>query len=152
MALGAKTIFDAIQSHALASGLFARVNTHEPKSAPTGGPHMAVYVSEVRPYALASGLAATSALIVLMGRIYLPMISEPQDMIDPTITAAVDTIMEDLSGDFSLGDNAMAVDLLGMSGENLGARAGYITIDQTVFRSMDITIPVIIADAFTQAA
>ena len=87
-----------------------------------------------------------------MTRIYLPMIQEPQDKIDPTIVAAVDTLLEDFSGDFTLGGNARNIDLLGQTGEALSARAGYITIDQTVFRSMDITIPIIVNDVFTQAA
>ncbi len=150
MSLGAQTIFDALQSHAQATGLFAKVNTVEPKAAPVGGPHMALYVVAIKPAGGLSGLASTSAVVLIMGRIYIPFLQEPADAIDPSITAATDQIMEDLSSDFQLGGAAFAVDLLGMAGQPLEARAGYITVDKTSFRSMDITIPVIIADAFTQ--
>ncbi|KKL71856.1 hypothetical protein LCGC14_2090690, partial [marine sediment metagenome] len=44
------------------------------------------------------------------------------------------------------------VDLLGMAGEPLRARAGYITQDKTLYRVMDITLPLLIANAWVQAA
>lgn len=152
MAFGAQTLFNAIESHARASGLFDSVNTHEPKSAPGGNLHCAIYVSTMAPVAIGSGLAATTGVLTIMARIYLPMIQEPQDKIDPTIAAATDTLMVALSGDFTLGGNARNIDLLGQTGGSLSAQAGYITIDQTTFRSMDITIPIIVNDVFTQAA
>ncbi len=148
---GAQTLFNKIESHAKGSGLFDSVNTHEPKSAPGGKLHCAIYVTGLRPMPLGSGLASTTGVVTLIARIYLPMIQEPQDKIDPTIVAAADTLMSKYSGDFSLGSSARNIDLLGSTGESLEARAGYITIDQTVFRSMDITIPIIVNDVYTQA-
>ena len=151
MAFASQTIFNAIESHARTSGLFDSVNTHEPKSAPGGDLHCAIYVSTLRPMPAGSGLAATTGVMTVMARIYLDMVRDPQDKIDPVIIAAADTLMEDFSGDFTLGANARNIDLLGQTGEFLEARAGYITIDQTIFRSMDITIPIIVNDVFTQA-
>ena len=150
MAFGAQTLFNAIESHAKASALFDSVNTFEPKSAPGGNLHCAIYVSSLGPVPAGSGLAATTGVLTIMARIYLPMKQEPQDKIDPTIVAATDTLMEDFSGDFTLNGSARNIDLLGQTGESLSARAGYITIDQTVFRSMDITIPIVVNDVFTQ--
>ncbi len=147
---GGQTLFNAIESHAKGSGLFDSVNAHEPKSAPGGRLHCAIYVSGLRPMPLGSGLAATTGVVTVMARIYIPMIQEPQDKIDPTIIAATDTLMSKYSGDFTLGGNARNIDLLGQTGESLEARAGYITIDQTSFRSMDITIPIIVSDVFPQ--
>ncbi len=151
MAFGAQTLFNKIESHAKASGLFDSVNTHEPKSAPGGKLHCAIYVSTLRPMPLGSGLASTTGVVTIMARIYLPMIREPQDKIDPTIVAAADTLMSKYSGDFSLGGNVKNIDLLGQTGESLEARGGYITIDKTTFRTMDITIPIIVNDVYTQA-
>lgn len=148
---GAQTLFNVIESHARASGLFDSVNTHEPKSAPGGNVHCAIYVSTLRPMPAGSGLATTAGVVTVMARIYVPMIQEPQDKIDPDIVVAADTLMDDFSGDFTLGGNARNIDLLGQTGESLEGRAGYITIDQTVFRSMDITIPIVVNDVFTQA-
>ncbi len=147
---GAQTLFNKIESHAKASGLFDSVNTHEPKSAPGGNLHCAIYVSTLRPAPVNSGLAATTGVITIMARVYIPMIQEPQDKIDPLIVAATDTLMANLSVDFTLGGSARNIDLLGSTGESLEARAGYITIDQTMYRSMDITIPIIVNDVFPQ--
>lgn len=148
---GAQTIFDAIQSHALATGLFDTVNTHEPKSSPGNQVHCAIYVSGLGPVPLASGLRTTTGLLVVMARIYVNMLQEPQDKIDPNIVAATDTLLADFSGDFTLGDNVRNIDLLGQSGQSLSARAGYITIGDTMFRSMDITVPIIVNDVYTQS-
>ena len=80
---------NALESHLLATGLFRRVNTHEPKNAPDTGLTAALIVSEINP-SQSSGLASTSALVVYQARLYLGMLNEPQDGIDPTIMVAVD--------------------------------------------------------------
>lgn len=150
--LVSRTVFDAVKSHALTTGLFRSVATHEPKNAPANGPHMALYVSGIRPID-SSGLNSTSALVVITGRIYLDIeLTEPHDEVDPDLVAATDTYMGKLIGDYTLGGNVRAVDVRGGEGTPLQAQAGYITIDQTTFRSMDITIPVLINDAWTEAA
>ena len=46
----------------------------------------------------------------------------------------------------------MGVDLLGMAGSPLGAQAGYINQDGALYRVMTITLPLLITDAWTQAA
>jgi hypothetical protein len=43
------------------------------------------------------------------------------------------------------------VDLLGMAGTPLGAEAGYMQQDSVWFRIADITVPVIVNDAFAQS-
>ncbi len=146
----AKGIFDAVQSIALSVGVFQSVATEEPKSAPKSAPHCALYGAGIRPYQKVSGLAATSVVVVLMARIYMPFLSEPRDAIDPGILVATDVLMNKLTGGFTLGGKAMAIDLLGASGTGLSAQAGYIDIDGEKFRSMDIQIPVIQPDVWTQ--
>jgi hypothetical protein len=149
MSLGARALIDAVSSHAAASGYFDSVQTHEPKSAPGTGLTFAVWLSEIGP-ARSSGLASTSVRMELTGRIYKPFLSEPEDLIDPTLADAVDALLEALSGDFELGGNARSVDLLGAHGVPLSARAGYQKLDSTVYRVIDIMVPIIINDAWGQ--
>ncbi len=99
-----------------------------------------------------SGLAATQARVEFTVRIYSNMTQEPQDGIDPELLSATDALLNAYSGDFQLGAAVMAVDLLGAYGAPLAAQSGYVTVDQTMFRVMDITLPMVIADAWTQAA
>jgi hypothetical protein len=151
MALNTLPTMQAIQSVVAATGFFTEVNLHEPKNAPASGPAAAIWVDRTLPSPTDSGLQKTTAVVVYACRLYQNMLYEPQDLIDPTLQAAADQIMTDLSGDFELGGNARNVDLLGQTGIQLSAQAGYVTVDTTLFRIIDIEVPVIINDAFDQA-
>jgi len=59
-------------------------------------------------------------------------------------------LMTSYAADFELGGNARNIDLLGQTGVQLSAQAGYVEIDNRLFRVMDITIPVIVNDAWAQ--
>lgn len=152
MALDVTGYLNAIVSHALASGLFERVNQHEPKNAPGNGLTAAIWADRVEPYALASGLAATSVKVTFNVRAYSKMLQEPQDSIDPNIVAAVDTLMNAYSGDFTLGGLVRNVDLLGQAGPGLFAQAGYIQQDSKMFRVVTISLTVVVNDVWSQAA
>lgn len=154
MALDTTSILDAIMSHAQASGWFETVNGHEPKNAPsTRGLTAAVWIDRIEPAAPASGLAATSARLIINLRIYSSMQMEPQDAIDPNIAAAVSALFTAYTGDFDLGGSANGVrniDLLGQFGPGMQAQAGYLEQDRIVFRVMTITLPIIVNDAWEQ--
>lgn len=150
MSLNTVAILNALQSHAQATGLFDRVNTHEPKNAPGNGLTVAIWVDTIVPYD--SSLVATTVVTTYMARIFTNMLMEPQDSIDPYILDAADVLMTAYSGDFELGSQARCIDLLGQSGTSLFAKAGYVTIDNKMYRVMDITVPVIINDVWTQGA
>lgn len=153
MALNTKATIQALESRVLATGFFKRVNTHEPKNAPDTGLSAALFVSSVGPDPTASGLAATSAVVVYTLRLYLGMLNEPQDDIDLSVVVALDQIFTDLSSDFDLGGNARNIDLLGATGTGgLNATAGYVTVDTTMYRVMDITVPIVHNDVWTQTA
>jgi hypothetical protein len=146
-------VMDRIVSYAMQTGRFDQVNAHEPKSSPGTGMHCAVWMQSVQP-TRSSGQSITSGVVVLNARIYTDFKSQPYDAIDPQVTGATCDMIGQLSGDFELGgsDDVRAVDLLGMAGVPLGAVAGYVEIDRTMFRVMTITIPIIINDMFEQVA
>lgn len=144
-------ILNALVSDAATTGLFERINTHEPKSAPRNGLTMAIWVDRIEPFAIGSGLNSTSAVLIFNARLFTKMLQYPQDAIDPDMITAVDTLMTKYSGDFTLGDLIRNVDLLGESGFQLGAQAGYINQDNTLYRVVTITIPLIVNDAWNQS-
>lgn len=152
MALDIRTILDAVESHALASGFFQAVNGHEPKSAPQNGLTCAVWVEQIGPARGGSGLASTSTRLALFVRLYTPMLSEPEDAIDPDLMTALDALLAAYSGDFELGGLIRQVDLLGTYGDPLGARAGYLTTSGAEYRVMTITLPLIVNDLWEQVA
>lgn len=153
MAINLSALLDPIVSHALAAGVFDEVQTHEPKSAPGNGLTYAVFVNAIAPAIGGSGLTATTVRVELIGRIYKPFVSQPEDLIDSNVTDALDILFDAYSGDFEMGGTThTGIDLLGAYGQGLAMRAGYQTIDKTVFRVLDITIPIIVNDAFVQGA
>lgn len=151
MALNLLPITQALQSHALASGWFDRVDGHEPKNAPGKGLSAAVWLQKLDAVPARSGLAVSSARVEMSIRVSTPMLTDPEDAIDPELLSAVDALLTAYSSDFQLGGLITAVDLLGAYGTPLGARAGYLTQDQTPYRVMTITLPLILDDQWTQA-
>lgn len=151
MTLDAATLTDRIVSHAAGTGHFDQVNSHEPKNAPGNGLSCAVWFQRVEGIPAGSGLASTSALVVFNVRIQTNMLAEPQDRIDETVLAALDDLIDAYSGDFTLGGNVRAVDLLGMSGTRLSAEAGYVNQDGTLYRAVVVTLPLIVNDVWSQA-
>lgn len=144
-------VFDALLSVPMASGFFDLVNGHEPKSAPPGvGLHAALWLDSIEPNPERSGGATVSLVATFMLRLYSNMLAEPQDSIDPNLMVAAVGLMAAYCGDFELGGAAAAIDLLGMKGPGLTGQAGYLTLDKTLQRVFDISIPVMIDDAFAE--
>lgn len=150
MALNVTGILNALVSHAQASGLFERVNTHEPKNAPGHGLTAAVWADRVEPARANSGLQATTARVVFQIRLFADMLQEPQDAIDPNVLTALDELLAAYSGDFDLGGMVRNVDLLGQAGTPLFAQAGYINVSGHLYRVMTISLPLIVNDAWEQ--
>ena len=150
--LNTAALVDELVSKALQLGIFEKVQGHEPKSQPGNGMTAAVWVENIAPFQQGSGLSQTSVLVGFTFRIYQSAFSEPQDAIDPNVMRAVDTLLEKYSGNFTLGGQVREVDLLGEAGTPLSAQAGWLNIDGKIFRIMDVNLPVIISDVWSQSA
>jgi len=144
-------LLDALASHAQATGLIEVTTTHEPKNAPGQGITAALWVQRIAPVPAGSGLAETTGVVTFTLRFYSNMLQEPLDAIDPAIVQAVDAMMTAYTGDFTLGGSIRNIDLLGATGEALSARAGYLNVGGKYFRIMDVTIPCIVNDLWSQA-
>jgi hypothetical protein len=146
------TYRSAALSHAQSLGLFEQVLGHEPVSAPGSGLIYCLWVKRITPIPARSGLDSVSARLELMGRVFLPADTEPQDDVDVALTGAVDGLMNAYSGDFELGGTVANVDLLGMHGAPLAADFGYTGFaGGTTYRVATLTVPLIINDVWTEA-
>lgn len=152
MALNTKAVVDELESLCAATGLFRQVNTHEPKRAPDAKLTAAVWFTRYRPGGGASGLSQTSAILDFNIRMYTNMLQEPPDAIDPSLVVALDTVLTSIHADLTLGGNVRNVDVFGETGQPMDATSGYLDIDGTMFRVVDIRIPCIINDAWAQTA
>jgi hypothetical protein len=152
MALDIDTLLDEVMSAAMALGIFDSVNGHEPKSAPGQGVTAAVWAQDIEPVAGVSGLDSTSVRVGLMWRLYTPTVSLVPDSIDPAMLKALDALCGAYSGGFTLDGAVMEVDLLGSYGDGMRARAGYLKQDGQEYRVLDLTVPLIVPDLWTQEA
>ncbi|HEX3781710.1 MAG TPA: hypothetical protein VHX38_18765 [Pseudonocardiaceae bacterium] len=156
MSLDVEALIDAVRDLALETGLFGVINGHEPATPIPDGLDAAVWLQYIGPCHPISGLSATAAAVTVWMRVYSKSLSNtatPADLdaIDPAIGDATSQMIGLLSGDFTLGDLVFAVDLLGMDQVMLSAKAGNIDVSGTVYRIMDITIPLLIDAVWTQA-
>lgn len=143
-------ILDAVVSDLLASGYFDRVNTHEPKTPPGNSLTAAVWLRDIVPISLVSGLSSTSAQVTFTLRLYQNMLLEPQDLIDPLMMKAASNVIRRYHDDFDFGGIIRNVDLLGAYGVSLSAVSGYLSVGDTDCRIIDITIPCIVNDVWPQ--
>jgi hypothetical protein len=152
LAITAKELTENVASVLLATGLFERVNQYEPKSAPGNGLTAAVWFTSLDPYPGGSGINATTGTYVFTIRLYTSMLSDPQDMIDPNLIDACDTLFDGFSEDYELDSSVRNIDLLGETGNSLSARSKYLDQDGKLFRIIDITLPLIVNDVWVHNA
>lgn len=144
-----ETAVNKLVTAASESGYFrGGVESVEPKSAPGSELYFATWIEDIKPIQERSGLPVTSCRVEMMGRVYSSMLAEPQDRIDIELALATSYLLAQLTGHFTI--TGAYIDLLGAHGDALGSDFGYVTLDKTVFRVSDITIPFVCDDVFDQ--
>ncbi len=152
MAIDSRGILGELTTFAQESGLFDTVTNAEPKSAPgRTGVSCSMWLVDYQPV-VSSGLNSLSVRLEVQARIYTSMLQQPVDEIDMRVLDACDALFSSLAGRFELSGRARYIDFLGSEGERLRAVAGYLNQDGTLFRVMDIFIPIIINDAYSLTA
>lgn len=152
MSFDAQALTDALTSIVAESGSITVVTTHEPLSAPPAGLAAALWMQSIGPARKISGLPETAARVEYTLRLYLPLVTGALDAVDPTMANAAATLIGSISAGFTLGGEVFEADLLGGHGAPLGAKAGYVEnpAGQT-FRVIDITIPLIVDNVWSQS-
>jgi hypothetical protein len=144
-----------IMSLAMASGEFVSIAGHEPVNPPENGLTGGLWLQHIGPARDVSGLSETAARVEFLLRIYIPTAGtspDQLDSIDPSIGTATAIVIGALSGDFTLDGEVFAVDLLGAWGAPLDGRAGWARVGEQQVRVMDITVPLILDNVWTQGS
>lgn len=149
-ALDINAILDAMVSHAMSTGYFQQVNEHESKQSAFEGLTCEIWVEQVDPVKT-SGLAITSIRIQFQVRIYNGTMTEPYDNVDSGLVAALDALMREYVGDFTLGGLIRHVDVFGAHGNRVMARTGFVNHDGKEFRVFSVNVPLIVDDLWDQA-
>ena len=148
-------LFQAVTDVARTTGAFQRVNGHEPKNAPGTQLSCSIWLSGIAPASKVSGMTRVSGVVTFTARITKSILGAnvmEDDSIEIQVATAICQLMAAYSGGFTLGGTVFAIDLLGMAGSPLSAKALYFEQDGKFFRGSEMEIPVIISDLWTEAA
>jgi hypothetical protein len=145
-------LLDALTSHVKTTVKAESVTQYEPEAAPAGkGLSVAVWVGSIRPVRGGSGLDSTTLRAEFVVRLYFPLGVRSQETADRALIGAVDDLGAVISGDFTLGNTVMNVDLLGQYGDGVGGTAGYSVVDGAEYRVFTLLVPLILSDMWPQS-
>jgi hypothetical protein len=141
----------ALTQYAKTTHLFDRVAPFETAD-PTGQRvTFDVWLGRVAPARGRSGLDSTSLRVEMTARITVGMARKHLETIDTDLSAAVAALITAYSGDLDLGVPGAEIDALGAYGDPLSGTGGYWAHNGQGYRTFDLTIPIVIDDAWTQA-
>ncbi len=143
----ARELFSDVQSIAQQLGLFQAVDKHEPENAPGTRLYCSIVLGPMRAVAAASGLASVSGEITLIIRVWSWAMQRPLDDVDPEVLAAMAALINGLAGEFTLGGTVRNVDLF-----SLTASPAWAEFDGKQFRVMELPVPIVINDMFSEEA
>ena len=136
-----------LESHAKKMGLFKLVQLGEPKAPPVDLTMAFFMSSAIVTHMYANG--GTGEQHIIIGRVHMDLLAEPADKVEANLAKIVSKYMNLILADSDLGATIKTIDVAGMSGEALGAKWGIVTIDNKMFRVVDITIPCLVDDSAT---
>ena len=140
------TTMQTIKSHLLASGLFgADVMIGEPKSPPGSGLTASIFMERVAVEELT--LDKTVELHEVVVRFYTPEVQQTTPIREDRLEKAVGSIEKAWFGDFSLGATVRNIDISELSWE-----FGHVDIDRIEYRTVEVTLPLIVDGSATLAA
>jgi hypothetical protein len=155
MAFNIKSTLDAIASHISSTGYAGDVRIGEPVAPPdaTDKVHAAIYMTSASVVALT--LTNTIEVHLVTVRLYRRAAFGQGDdagEVEAGMARAVSQISSNLIGEFDLGGTTRNIDVGGQYGQSISATWGYVTLGSTVFRTVDLAVPLVVDDSATQAA
>lgn len=145
-----KPTLQTIQSYLAASGEFDDVLLGEPEAISGDRLTGAIYVAGTTIADVSLGTIST--VYNVMVRLYKDMLAEPTRDIEYILARVVQDIASDLLGDFDLGASIRHIDAAGIYGTPMSAVWGYVSVASTMYRSVDMTVPLVVNDTATLGA
>lgn len=146
-AFAIRSTLKAVQNYLAASGWVRTAQVGEPKSPPGEGVTAAVFMSNWSVAQLT--LSTTIEVHTVTLRFYRNMLQTPTEDIEFELARILSEVTSDLLGEFDLGATIRNVDAGGQYGQGLSARWGYVDVGGTLYRLVDLTLPLIVDDSAT---
>jgi len=115
------------------------------------GPVAFITMGGLNVYGMTLGGQPMAQEVVLV-TIMIDSLREPVADIEKDLALAATNIMADLLGEYDLGGSIRNVDPAGAHGASFATRWGYYDIQAVMYRSVDITIPLLVDWTDTAAA
>lgn len=162
MAIDFEGLSFALQSFAQRSGYFDQVNGHDSDNPPGHGLICDTFLGRITTCP-GGGLSTTNALVELMMIFKMAATAEPTDAdyLDPHMVKALNAVWAEIFGDFDLSTGVAGgvapgtikcVDLERSVSAGPTSQPGWAKTGRGEVRTMTISIPVIVNDAWDQAA
>mgnify|MGYP003137362219 FL=1 len=151
MAFDIGNTLHAIETYVQKLGLFQSVAVGEPKSPPGQGFHAALWMQSVAISMIYAGGETRESHVVTL-RVYRDMLAEqtdPQLNLESEMASVLSKLMESLLGDTDLESTVMSIDAAGMDGAAMSATFGYTDVGGSMYRVVDINIPMIVNGSST---
>lgn len=145
----------ALSSFLRAANLMGDIRISEPKSPPVaptrGGSSVAasVFMDDAEVVERTIDGETTERHLAIV-RLTSGFIDEPTGDAETDLAEKLNQIMKAIGADADLGERIRVVDFGGIYGRPVRARWGYINIGGTMFRSVDLEIPMIVDGNVTQ--
>tara|TARA_R110002020_G_scaffold142846_2_gene315059 strand:- start:435 stop:902 length:468 start_codon:yes stop_codon:yes gene_type:complete len=155
MAFNIKATLEAIASHVSRSGYVNDTMIGEPTSPPEAVDKMMAAVMMNGATIAELTLTNTVEVHTVTVRFYRrAAFGEGDDAgeVETEVALAVSEIASNLIGEYDLGATIRNIDVAGQYGGGMSATWGYINISGTIYRTVDLTVPLVVDDSATQAA
>lgn len=144
-AFNVKSTLQTVQSALMKMGYFPKAEIGEPKSPPTEPMAAALFMSNAA--VAETTLGTTIELHVVTVRFYRRIFEEKEETIEYEMAEVLSKLMSDLLGDFDLGATIRSIDVGGQYGTAPRGDWGYVDVGGVMFRTVDLTLPLIVDDS-----
>jgi hypothetical protein len=153
MAFDIASTLHAMETYVQKLGLFQTVQIGEPKQSLSQGLHAAIYMQSVGINLVYAGGDTRENHVVTL-RVYQDMLAErsdPQLNLESDMASVLSKVMEGMLGDTDLESTVMSIDAAGIDGASMSANFGYTDVGGSMYRVIDVTVPLIVNGSATLA-
>ena len=151
MAFDIRRTLEALHSHVASGGFVRSVQMGEPKNPPEAELSVAVFMADSR--VVETTLVDTIEVHIAMVRLYKKLeFTEPGESAEFELANVSAEVASSFMGEFDLDGTIRNIDVAGQYGQGLTSTWGHIEVGSTVFRVVDILVPMIVDGSTTLKA
>lgn len=146
------TVISDIRSELqLVSSALLILDSSPPANIPVNRDVCSFWPEYVEAYPEGSGLATTAMKANIIVRLWKnKAVLSLNDPVDALLLALADSILSQFHGDLVNTSHDWYVDVEGETGKSMGFKTGFVKLSGAIYRVIDVDIPIVINDFYTQ--